>query len=68
MYKDTRKWIESCDSCNTKKNYPDKLMGQMQSFTAIRPWQIVGADLIGPLPRTKNGNRYILTFTDHFTK
>ena len=25
-------------------------------------------DIIGPLPRTPRGNRYILTVADHFTK
>jgi len=28
----------------------------------------VGIDLIGPLPRTKNGNRYIVTLVDYFSK
>ena len=28
----------------------------------------VGIDLIGPLPRTKNGNRYIITLVDFFSK
>ena len=25
-------------------------------------------DIVGPLPRTQSGNRYILTVVDHFTK
>lgn len=25
-------------------------------------------DLIGPLPRTKSGNRYIITLVDYFSK
>ena len=25
-------------------------------------------DIIGPLPKTERGNRYILTIVDHFTK
>ena len=25
-------------------------------------------DIVGPLPRTQRGNRYILTVVDHFTK
>ena len=29
---------------------------------------MVGMDLIGPLKKTKNGNQYILTMTDYFSK
>ena len=28
----------------------------------------VGIDLIGPLPKTDNGNRYIVTLVDFFSK
>jgi len=30
--------------------------------------QMVAADIMGPLPTTKNGNRYILVASDYFTK
>lgn len=28
----------------------------------------VGVDMIGPLPQTENGNRYIITLVDYFSK
>jgi hypothetical protein len=28
----------------------------------------MGMDLIGPLPETARGNRYIITLTDYFSK
>lgn len=28
----------------------------------------VGIDLVGPLPKTKSGNRYIVTLVDYFSK
>lgn len=31
-------------------------------------WELVGIDLTGPLPKTVNGNIYILTATDYFSK
>ena len=31
-------------------------------------WQQGGMDLIGPLPLTPRGNKYIVTLTDYFTK
>ena len=32
------------------------------------PWEMLGVDLIGPLQETKNGNKYIFTATDYYTK
>uniref|UniRef100_A0A1A8B0E5 Integrase catalytic domain-containing protein n=1 Tax=Nothobranchius furzeri TaxID=105023 RepID=A0A1A8B0E5_NOTFU len=32
------------------------------------PWELLGMDLIGPLPETRLGNRYVLTMTDLYTK
>ncbi len=33
------------------------------------PWHHVGIDFIGPIhPISKNGNRFILTLSDYFTK
>ena len=31
-------------------------------------WSLVGIDLVGPLPTTKLGNKYIVAITDHFSK
>ena len=33
-----------------------------------QPWEVVGTDMLGLLPTMAQGNKYILTFTDHFTK
>lgn len=34
----------------------------------IRPWQQLYIDLLGPYPRTKNGNKYIFIVLDKYTK
>ena len=33
-----------------------------------RSWKQIGIDLIGPLPTTTNGNKYVISVTDHFSK
>jgi hypothetical protein len=40
----------------------------MRSISSIKPFQVVRTDILGSLPTSKEENRYILTFTDHFTK
>jgi transposase InsO family protein len=47
---------------------PDKYLGELGTIVSTRPWEVVGSDMLGPLPVTPQGYRYILTFTDHFTK
>jgi len=35
----------------------------------VSPWYHIGIDFIGPIsPASHQGNRYILTITDYFTK
>lgn len=31
-------------------------------------WEVLGLDLIGPLPETARNNKYVLTMTDLYTK
>ena len=68
MYHSVQEWINMCVDCAMKKTGPDKNRGDMRSITVSRPLEIVGADILEPLPITSQGNRYILVFTDHFTK
>ncbi len=68
MMQDVKEWIAMCVDCAMKKGLPDKNIGHMGTIEASEPLEIIGADILGPLPRTVNGNRYILVMTDHFTK
>ena len=36
----------------------------------LRPkvWHEVGIDIVGPLPTSRSGNKYIITLTDYFSK
>ena len=53
-------------------------MASINKFTKQHPelhpipvsdvWKQIGIDLIGPLPETESGNKYIITATDYFSK
>uniref|UniRef100_A0A3B5ALH6 Integrase catalytic domain-containing protein n=1 Tax=Stegastes partitus TaxID=144197 RepID=A0A3B5ALH6_9TELE len=45
-----------------------KPAGLMVPIHPQRPWEYAGVDYVGPLPRTPNGNAYILVFVDYFSK
>ena len=40
----------------------------MKSIVAGASLELIGVDLIGPLPVTKRGNKYILTSMDYFRR
>lgn len=70
MKQDVINYVNSRVSCNQRKTSPaDKKPAPMQlSYTPKEPFQYVAIDIVGPLPTTKNGNKYLLTFQDVFSK
>ena len=40
----------------------------MQTIKVSKPFQIVETDITRPFPETVNRKKFILTFTEHFTK
>ena len=65
MRGDIKDVLERCEVCQVHRRKVDQVpMGEMP--VATYPMQILGCDLIGPLPpSTKAGNRYILLAIDH---
>ena len=43
-------------------------MNNMQLFTAQEPLEFVAIDILGPLPKTAHGNRFLLVISDRFSK
>ena len=66
MRQDIRTRLRGCSVCAANSRRTERtLMGEMP--LATYPMQIIGADLIGPLPESVSGNRYALTIIDHCT-
>uniref|UniRef100_A0A3B3BXR1 Gypsy retrotransposon integrase-like protein 1 n=1 Tax=Oryzias melastigma TaxID=30732 RepID=A0A3B3BXR1_ORYME len=64
---DVEEWVKSCHRCQL--NDPIKTVARVLHPIKVKePWEVLGMDLIGPLPETREGNKYILTMTDLFTK
>ena len=40
----------------------------MQKFLVGKKFQLVSIDICGPFPRSNNGNQFIMTVVDHFSK
>jgi hypothetical protein len=67
MHADVENWINECLTCVSKKK-PTTVDYIMSIPVEPIPFARIGMDFLGPLPTTEDGNRYILTFTDYFTK
>ncbi|MGL5706859.1 MAG: reverse transcriptase domain-containing protein [Aeromonas sp.] len=60
------KFCAGCSTCNAAK--PPTKSRELISIKTTAPHETWHCDLVGPLETTKNGNRYILTIIDNFSK
>jgi hypothetical protein len=65
---DIRSWIRKCDICARRKSPSTRRRARLQQDIAGHPGQRIAMDILGPLPRTAEGNRYILVVGDYFSK
>jgi hypothetical protein len=66
MYKDIKNYIKYCDACQRRGQKGGK--GNLYPIKVGEPFERIGIDFVGPLERTKEGNKYILVVTDYLTK
>lgn len=69
MRHDILKFVRSCKMCGAQKAALNSRNGIMRfEKTVDFPWQIIAVDILGPLPRSKKGNCYLLVISDWFSK
>ena len=67
-YNATKLWCKTCVACAQRKTATPHNRAPLQSVTVGSPMQMVAIDILGPLPKTAAGNRYVLVAGDYFTK
>lgn len=67
MYGDVYTFIKQCPECTLVSSGGRKYQPHLHPIPVQRPFQILGVDIM-ELPRTKQGNRYVVVFQDFFTK
>jgi hypothetical protein len=65
---DVANWVRKCDACGAIKTPSQHPRAPMGSLAVGGTLDRLATDILGPLPETPRGNRYILVVTDHFTK
>ena len=61
-------WCRTCIRRTTRKTAAQKRKAPLQSLRAGYPMQIVCVDIMGPLPETEDGCKYVLVASDCFTQ
>ena len=70
MDSDLRTFVSACPNCQVhqrQRGSQEREVAQLVSDPFIQPFQRWGIDLIGRLPKTKDGNRWIITAVDYAT-
>lgn len=61
-------WCKKCEDCARRKmpsKYPRAPLG---TYIVGAPLERIALDILGPLPKTTRGNKYILVISDYFTR
>ena len=66
MFENIKDYIKSCDRCQRRGKH--RIPGLLHPIPVDKPFSRIGIDVVGPLPITAKGNRYIIVATDYFTK
>lgn len=69
MRKDIKLYLKKCHSCQANKTLRKTYKSPMEiTSTSSQPFERLAIDVVGPLPITEDGNKFVLTFQDDLTK
>ena len=66
MRKDIQEWCRACEVCFTRRAGSQPHV-PLTPIPVSGPWDRVGVDML-QLPRSHNGNHYLVVFIDYLTK
>ena len=67
-WKDVHIFCQACQECATRKMPVPRRRAPLQSVPSGYPMHKVAMDIVGPLPKSRAGNKYILVISDYFSK
>jgi transposase InsO family protein len=68
MYKYVEETVRHCTVCAKNRVTERKRTSFLKLFPANGPLEFVTMDILGPLPKTEHGNRFLLVISDRFSK
>ncbi len=67
-HQDVSDWCRSCTACASRKGPMRRPRAPMAQYNVGVPIERVALDILGPLPVSEAGNKYLLIVADYFTK
>ena len=68
MCRSVEEYIQKCNPCQKRKEGREFRVPLAEVEMPTTPSEVTSMDITGPYPVTTRGNKYLLTFIDHFTK
>ena len=69
VFKEVADHCRQCEVCQRSADRRDRIRAEMIPMPLIeKPFQRIAMDIVGPLPRSRAGNKYILTICDYATR
>jgi hypothetical protein len=68
MDRDIDTYVKQCESCAKFKAGRQHIAPLGELLETTSPFEMTSIDICGPYPEKKKGNRYLLTFMDHFSR
>ena len=69
MEKDVKQWCFDCRICATRRDTGKRTKVPLKPILPpSAPMETTAMDVLGPLPESDQGNKYIIVFCDYFTK
>ena len=66
IFEDCKWHVQTCRACQFQGK--PKKNNELHPIPIGEPWEWIGIDIVGPLPVTERGNKYIVTCIDYMTK
>ena len=68
MSVDVALYCKSCTTCERGKDPPRAVKAPLGTIYVGAPFEVMAMDIMGPLPLTARGNKYVLVVADSFSK
>jgi hypothetical protein len=68
MYKEVEETVRHCTVRAKNRVTERKRTSFLKLFPASGPLEVFAMDILGPLPKTEHGNRFLLVISDRFYK
>lgn len=66
--RDVGRWCQKCEPCGKRKGPKTKTRSPIKQHISGAPMERLAVDIMGPLPTSEAGNKYLMVVGDYFTK